>query len=490
MRKTQFLLAERRSTYMRKTLFMLALALLVAGVAMWNPMPVLADPGNTIMGDLHFQDIDIGEDYTYTLPNGITRAPGGYFATDAWDGQAALGNSVNFGGSSGVGAASQIIPYLQGANSGGSNWFYPCPIELGNIAGGSGAAAGTGGIDTTVGGVGGAMVNDVYTTDFPGCAAMVATLETESPQTNHVGLGNPDLDGDGLDENTNGDDVTFIESLYNFVAQNWVDYNVPARGGAEDIETTTYSGTLDQDLAQLFEYGGSNSSGSASGGGETGIPAGPYLGITQTLDQSEAYLEGVHTNPWPGAILDTSIRDLYGEAQRIVQTFSLENTAGRSDTGLQAEGSADTMHQWIADWMHSIGTQDDTDVGGDCIGSVCGGVNEDTLDGSVTWELETLFSESVLVNPDDTFIHQVNDQYSVYTASWSAGNSATSNPGNLQADMGQGNMVVGHSLSMEFWHAQTNTIPYDVSVSSFTSTPESVIGNFGTHDGDHNPINN
>jgi hypothetical protein len=474
---------------MRKSLLLLAVALLVGGVALWNASPVLADAGNTITGDQHFGDIDVGEDYTITLPN-RTAAPGGYFANDAWDGQAsfALSNAI---GANDLGL--QVVPYLTGAGgTGPTNWFLPCPIDLTGVA-------------NEVAGSGGEVKDGVDADDFPGCTAMTATGNTEDPQTDDIGVGDPLVGGD------NGDDVTFRQGLYNFVSQDWVDNNVANKGETYDpnppnlpnpaVQDGTWSGTLDQDLATLFDY----ASGSGAGGGETGIPNGPYLGIDQTLDQGIAYIQGTHTAPWPGGILDTSIRNMYGDAQRIVQTFELTDTQARSATGVQgAEGSLDRMHQWVADWMRGTSTRDQTTSGGDAIG----GGNEDTLAGTVTWTLETLLSSSVLqlgggpncsdpINDmldegcsGETYIHQVNDQYSVYDATWATGNSAQNNPGNVQTDLGMGQQTVGHALSMEFWHAQTSTIDYDRTVSGFTSAPETVTGSFGTHDGDHNPLNN
>jgi hypothetical protein len=448
---------------MRKSLLLLALGLLVGSVALWTA-PVLADQGNTVMGDEHFGDIDIGEDYTTTLPYGIGRNPGGYFANDAWDGQGSFANSNTFQNADPTtDVASQIIPFLLGDRSGGSQWFYPCPIDLTGLAN----------LDA-----GGNMVNSVKSTNFP-CAGLVAG-EFEDPQTNDVGL------AVGAD---NASDVTFKQGLYNTVHQNWVDNNVPLHAGAEDpiYAGSTWSGTLDQDLATLFEY----ASGADAGGGDTGMDNGAptFLGIDQTLDQGLAYLEGTHTSPFPGGILDTSIRGMLGDAQRIVQTFELTDTQARNATGDQvdssgnpSEGAVDVVHQWVADWMRSTAT------------NAVGGGNADTALGSnVTWTLETLLSSSVKQEGDntgETYIHQVNDQYSMYTADWTSGNSVANNPLNAQADVGQGNMVVGHSLSMEFWHAQTNTIDYDRTVQGFTSAPENVIGGFGTHDGDHNPLNN
>jgi hypothetical protein len=302
---------------------------------------------------------------------------------------------------------------------------------------------------------------------------MVATGETEDPQTN-------DLLGGGLGHDT---DNAITEALYNFVSQDWVDYNVPVKEDPvyEDAGGT-WSGTLDQDLASLFQL-----SGATGGGGDTGMPNGPYLGIDQVLDQGLAYLQGNHSNPFPGDILDTSIRNLYGDAQRIVQIFSLANTIGRSSTGIQvrgttaAEGAASVIHQWVADWMRDTNTNTTGEIGGG---------NEDTADGTVTWTLETLLSSSFWDPAGTELIHQVNDQYSVYSANWSAGNSVTNNPLNAQADLGVGQMVVGHSLSMEFWEEQSNIIPYDETIVGHTSASEEVISNIPIHDGDHNPLNN
>jgi hypothetical protein len=482
-------------TIMRKSLLLLAVALLVGGVALWSASPVLADATDTILGDQHFGDIDFGEDYTITLP-GRTAAPGGYFANDGWDGQASLAtsNSLGFSPLTPNGEGVQINGYLQGGlgtgfdtPTGRGSWFLPCPIEVS-------------GIGNQEGGVGGAQVNDVTSDDYPGCTTMVASGETEEPLTNHIGLGNP------AGGNDNGPDVTFRQGLYNFVSQDWVDNNVAEKGETYNpnppnlpnpaVQDGTWSGTLDQDLATLFEY----ASDTAAGSGETGIAtgiAGPFLGIDQTLDQGASYIQGTHDSPWPGDILDTSMRALYGDAQRIVQTFELTDTQARSSSGIQAtDGVMSTMHQWVADWMRGTSTRDQTTSGGDAIG----GGNEDTLAGTVTWTLETLLSSSVKQDGGDsscaadcdgeTFIHQVNDQYSVYDATWVMGNSASNNPGNVQTDMANGQMVVGHSLSMEFWHAQTNHIPYDRTVISVPSVGEEVTGSFGSHDGDHNPLNN
>lgn len=447
---------------MRKSLLLLTLGLLVGAVALWAG-PVLADQGNTIQGDEHFGDIDIGEDYTTTLPYAIGRNPGGYAANDAWDGQGAFANSTTFQNTDPtLGDSSQIIPYLLGQRSGGSQWFYPCPIDLTNVLGGQDVA--------------GNMGNSVTSTAYPSCDALTVG-EFEDPQTDDVGL------AVGAD---NASDVTFRQGLYNVVVQNWVDDNVPLHAGAEDnlYADDIWSGTLDQDLAALFEY----ASGEDAGGGDTQMANGPFLGIDQTLDQGLAYLEGTQA-VYPGALSDTDIRLELGEAQRIVQTFELTDYNARNATGLQInstgdviEGAVDVVHQWIADWMRSTAS------------AVVGGGNADTVAGSnVTWTLETLLSSSVKQEGDDTgetYIHQINDQYSMYVADWTSGNSVANNPLNAQADVLGGNMVVGQSLSMEFWHAQTSIIPYDRTVVSVPSVGEEVIGNFGTHDGDHNPLNN
>jgi hypothetical protein len=265
-----------------------------------------------------------------------------------------------------LGEGDQLNPYLMGLNSGNVSWFLPCPIEVSTVDNAAGVSQ-PGLNSDTAAGAGGQVSDAVDTDDYPGCTAMLATGNTEDPQTNDIGLA---LGSD------NASDVTFQQGLYNYVIQNWVDNNVPVVGevyNQDDPDTsstvTTWRGTLDQDLATLFLYasGVDAGGGGTSQLGGTGMPNGPYLSIDQSLDQGLAYLAG--TGAYPGAISDTDIRAEFGNAQRVVQTFALSTTAAREDTGGEIIGNGgerwiDSMHQWVAEWMRGTSTRDGTTPGG------------------------------------------------------------------------------------------------------------------------------
>jgi hypothetical protein len=481
---------------------MLFMAGLLLGAMTLSTVPAFADATNVAIGDKHFANINLGEDYTTTLPVRLANA-GNYDGNSAWTGQTIPGGSMslNYGVTAdGGGYGGQTTGYLQditpltGLTNG--DWFLPCPIGTP-----MGAAVHSDDFDATP------------SDGISDCAAMVDSGETEEPQTDDIGLGAP-----GTTDNAN--DVTFKQGLLNSVYQDWVDTNVP--NVELDANTNTvvagdpydssfvngWTGTLDQDLAALFLYAGAVDTAGESGGGETGVPSGPYLGIDQTLDQGLAYLNGTGIGPI-GLVSDTDIRGYYGNAQRIVQTFELTDTQFRTSSGLQVSGEGslgadDLMHQWVHDWMRDTNTV----IGapfttGDLAGT-----------GFTKWDLETLLSTSVLQEGADdgscnnttqglgagtdgcsgeTYIHQINNQLSTVEMSATGVTSLTgsqNDSGNGAADVLSAYQRVSQQLGMEFWHAQTSHIPYDVSVSGIDTQGEEVTGSFGTVSGDHNPLNN